>query len=104
MTPASHTGCDVNVCIQVVGTKLVVTRWATELLKNYGCVYGVFFRNDNIKYTGPWICPDPPDSEGVYWTVRPGAPWTYPDGTWLCNSYHDEVSLLPWYPCAQIHD
>jgi hypothetical protein len=103
VTPDSHAGCHGNVCIDVEGKLLVVNSWTTHLLGNYGCVYAMYFRNDNLVDESNWTCPDSGEP-GVYWSKRAGGPWTYPDGTWLCNAWHDEVHQFGWYPCAEVHN
>ena len=95
MGPASASGCNFDVCIELTGDGLFVSNWTTEAFGNVGCTYA-FFHSQPFTVTGPTICPDSSDP-GVYYDTT-GPAGYYQDGEELCNNWNN----ISGYPCEEI--
>lgn len=92
--PDSHYGCNGNVCIDVEGTGTVVSSWGTSAVLSNQCTYGVWLRDNSVKYTGPTYC----GSGNTGLVERPGAPFYFNVGDQLCNEWPG----VSGKPCATI--
>lgn len=64
--PNDADGCNQNVCIDITGSGLNISRWTSQAFGNVGCSYAVFYYPGGDK-TGPNICPPPSSGSGVYY-------------------------------------
>lgn len=94
--PNSAHGCDLNVCISIVGDSTTVTHWETTAYGNNGCANAYFAWNQGY-HVGPTVCPDSMNS-GVYYDTT-GPTGYFPDGDQLCNYWQNGP---PGEPCEYI--
>ncbi|MFH0181054.1 hypothetical protein ACIA6D_46055 [Streptomyces cacaoi] len=104
----SHSGCNKDVCIDVVGKSTHVDSWSTSAFGNVGCLYAWFYTDGKIYKRSKHICPEHA-GPGVYYSLGL-ANKSFSDGTKLCNKWFDTVGTppkptgkrLPGNPCAEI--
>jgi hypothetical protein len=94
--PMSASGCNVNVCISVSGTREYVSNWTTTAYGNEGCIRA-YFMDWAGEHPGPVICPNG-TGPGVYYDTT-GPTGLYHNGEQLCN-FWERMSGLP---CITIH-
>jgi hypothetical protein len=88
--PASHSGCNGNVCIDVVGSGTSVSSWGTSA-SGASCSYAYFYVNGTkVAQSASCYSGNTPEV-----TIGGG---TYSPGTELCNGW----SGVSGYPCAEI--
>lgn len=95
--PTSADGCNLDVCIDVEGESLFVSRWSTQAFGNVGCT-NAFFHSQAFTGRGQTICPDG-SGPGVYYD-NTGPVGYYQDTEELCNSW----SRIAGYPCIEIQE
>jgi hypothetical protein len=93
----SASGCNANVCIQVTGEGLFVSRWATQAFGNVGCTKA-WFHAQLSSVTSPTICPTGSGSGTYFYNAGPAG--YYQDGEDLCNTW----DRIEGYPCIEVHD
>lgn len=93
--PASASGCNQNVCIDITGSDLFVSNWTTTAYGNVGCTYAAFHSQSFTAY-GPWIC-STGSGPGVYYDTT-GPVGYYQDDEEVCNSWLE----IRGYPCETI--
>jgi hypothetical protein len=101
MTPNSHFGCNLSVCIDVAGSGLQVTHWYTTANGNRGCIKAFFdIHHAGTVRTiwGPLVCPSTP-GDGVYYDYGTNPAGWYFNGDQLCNGWTKIAGLA----CASIH-
>lgn len=91
--PASHTGCNSDVCIEVNGTGLWVNYWNTWAFppEEY-CSYADFWQDGELAFTGADLC-------GTYMETDATMETDYDNHTDLCNTW----SGISGKPCAEVH-
>jgi hypothetical protein len=110
ITPDSHFGCNLDVCIDVEGHSTVVTSWTTSATGgNYSCwrpYYQVFQKTHKIglihDWPGPAICAG--EGDGVFYDRQNKHAGYYPDGYELCNvwAWISGPDHASGQPCANI--
>lgn len=93
--PASASGCNQDVCIDVEGSGTRVDTWSTQAFGNVGCTEAFYYWHEG-DWEAPQICPDTSDP-GVYWW-NSGPIGTYPNGDELCNAWMN----IKGFPCIFI--
>ncbi|MFI6469869.1 hypothetical protein ACIBL5_06340 [Streptomyces sp. NPDC050516] len=96
LSPPSANECDGDICIDVIGSGVVVNQWTTVLFGNFGCQRPTFLRNWGNYYTGDYICPGSGET-GAY-RGRLTGPMRFSDNDALCNTWGN----LPGMPCVSI--
>jgi hypothetical protein len=95
VTPDSASGCNQDVCIQIVGTSNKVNDWDSQAYwdGSYLCTRSRFYANNHLIRTGTVVC----GGAGVFYTF-----WTpnkyFPSPTLACNRW----TSIPGYPCETI--
>lgn len=95
VTPDSASGCNQDVCIQIVGSSNKVNDWDSQAYwdGSYLCTRSRFYANNNLIRTGTVVC----GGAGVFYTY-----WTpnkyFPSPTLACNRW----TSIPGYPCETI--
>lgn len=95
--PRNHSGCNGNVCIDVLGGGLTTTSWGTHATLASGQhSYAIYIKNGSPIYTSSTVWYGPGTTgEDEY----PTEPQTYPNNTNLCNEWPG----VSGEPCANIH-
>ena len=94
--PASASGCNGDVCIDITGTGVIITKWGTTGYGNVGCTWANFYYEGG-DYAGPDVCPNSADP-GVYYDYT-GPTGYYRSGSEVCNAWY----RIPGFPCETIH-
>lgn len=93
--PRSGYGCNQNVCIDVTGAGVLVSRWATQAFGNVGCTRA-YFHAQSSTVASPTIC-STRHGDGVYFYSE-GPAGSYQDRDALCNSWEG----IAGYPCIEV--
>lgn len=94
--PDSASGCNEEVCIEVTGSGLVVTKWFTAAFSpDYDeiCSFPAFWVDDEIDFVGDEIC-------GTEIEAWDDATEDFENNTQLCNSWPGVAG----FPCETVHD
>lgn len=91
--PASASGCNEQVCIDVSGDGLFVSQWATTAFTLTGGCYYAYYHAQSFSVTSPQLC----GSAGTFYDES-GPAGYYQDGEELCNNW----SGIQGYPCIEI--
>lgn len=94
--PNSASGCNDDVCIEVTGSGLEVTKWySLAMADDIGEICGtpVFWVDDEVDMEGTEIC-------GDYLEAWDDEEEEFENNTQLCNSW----SPVPGFPCEIVHD
>jgi hypothetical protein len=93
--PDSASGCNQDVCIQIVGHSNYVNEWNSQAYWDGGyiCTFSAFHANGRVFRTGTVVC----GRAGVFYTF-----WSpnryFPSPTHACNTWYG----IPGYPCETI--
>lgn len=96
LQPYSASGCNLNVCIDIVGASTTVTSWSTTAYGNTGCANAYFAWHEGY-YVGPTVCPNGLQP-GVYYDTT-GPTGYFPNGDQLCNYWYNGPA---GHPCEYI--
>lgn len=95
VTPASHSGCNGDVCIEVTGKGLKVDKWYTAAYApgtSDICAEPVFWVDGDIDYIGYEVC-------GTLLEAWDDEPEYFENHTQLCNTWTGVAGR----PCATVH-
>lgn len=96
MRPDSASGCNDQVCIEVTGTGLEVTKWYTAAYSPDNddiCSYPAFWVDGELDFTGEEIC-------GTLLEAWDDEPEWFDNHTQLCNTWPGVAGR----PCETVHD
>ena len=97
IVPASSSGCNGWVCINIIGSGLLINNWSTSgdySGFSYFCTYSVYWKSQTtILDTGTLVC----GYHGRYFGNLT-YPVMYPHFGWACNTWVG----IPGKPCEQI--
>lgn len=92
----SARGCNVAVCIEVIGTGLWVDRWRTTgYTSEPVCTFAAYWRNNRIIQTSNTVCGG---AFTQFFSEWPGGRGRYAHGDQLCNTWVE----IPGKPCILI--
>lgn len=98
VTPASHAGCNLLVCINVQGSGLYVDTWSTsgsDTRVGQLCTFPTYWKKGSVWFTGQVSCHEGPGTFGdIAFTER-----NFDNGAELCNTW----AAIPGRPCATVH-
>jgi hypothetical protein len=89
----SASGCNQDVCIEVIGSGLTVDNWNTVAYYS-GCSYAVYWEDNEIAFTGEEVCGDSPLE-----TFASDFSGEFDNGEQVCNTWIDVAGK----PCETIH-
>ena len=93
--PDSASGCNFDVCIEVIGSGLQVDNWNTFAYPTgYQCSFAAYWEDGEIAFTGEEIC-----SDGLLETFASDFDGLFDDGEQVCNTW----VAIPGKPCETIH-
>jgi hypothetical protein len=109
VTPMSAQGCNQNVCINIVGSGLVVDSWETTAMNSKSmCTHALYDiyepgnpvsgKEPSFSITGQKLCGE---GAGVFYDYESAGKLNYPNHTHLCNAWVRQI--ISGYPCEEIH-
>ncbi len=88
-------GCNINVCIYLTGSGLVLSQWrTTAYVASATCTRASFWANGTRVRQSATYCSSGPGTISATWT-NPGS---FTNGTQACNSW----TVVSGYPCKTI--
>lgn len=96
LRPASASGCNQNICIQVTGSGLTVSDWSTSAYFTDATEsFAAYWANGSVIATSPAFNASP----GTWYYDDWGHSGTFANGTILCNTWFDNLGK----PCETVH-
>jgi hypothetical protein len=93
--PDSASGCNINVCINIIGSSNYVTEWyTTAITEEAACTWADFLANGGIALSADVVCGDGPGVFYSYWYPAR----TFSSPTHACNRWFN----MPGLPCETI--
>lgn len=94
-TPRDASGCNLEVCIEVIGSGLTVNNWNTvAYTTGPQCSFAGYWEGGQLAFTGKQLCGD-----GVLETFASNFDGPFDNGEQVCNTWVD----IAGKPCETIH-
>jgi hypothetical protein len=96
IVPNSASGCNLDVCINVIGRGLTVSNWFTTAFDaDPTCTFAAYWANGAVIATSNELCGGAFTDYSSEWAD----PGDFADGTQVCNSW----VTISGFPCETIH-